>query len=312
MFVNLSRNARIRRPLASLLLLVGIVYFLTGTGCRWFSRDGKDEPTAKPFKLPAFQLSENAVSLEIGVMEIPNSDADKLMELWKSADQQPIQLETRKLLDKNFFQAAILATQPPRIFWQLIDPKIQYDSDKQRRYHEKWRHSQGLPVQKNLAALQKATLIDGKPHRYPTGPVLPQANWELELGEQRRSGTLKLVQCHFRITTFPQSDGSVRIRLTPEIHHGAKKPRIAVSDDSFFWEPSQDKQMFHELSINADLRTGQTLLCGPTSLNAEGLGGLFFRSPESQRLLFIRVTNVGTNFSLSDDDSAEPLATPLH
>ena len=126
------------------------------------------------------------------------------------------------------------------------------------QHHEKWRHSQGLPVQKNLAALQKATLIDGKPHRYPTGPVLPQANWELELGEQRRSGTLKLVQCHFRITTFPQSDGSVRIRLTPEIHHGAKKPRIAVSDDSFFWEPSQDKQMFHELSINADLRTGQT------------------------------------------------------
>ncbi len=311
MFVKLLGNARSRSLLATLLLLVCAFGILTNTGCRWFTLAKKKPVPAEPFKLPPFQLSENSVSLEIGVIDIPNSNADKLDELWKKADQQPILLETRKLLDKNSLQTAILSSQPPRIFWQLIDPKIQYESEDQQRYHEKWRHSQGLPQQKNIAALQKATLIDGKPHRYPTGPTMNQATWELELDHRRRSGSLNLVQCHFRITTFPQSDGSVRIRLTPEIHHGEKKPRIAVSDDSFYWEPSQDKLTIHELTINAQLRTGQTLLCGPTSRNSLGLGGLFFCSDNSQRVFFIRVTNVGTQHSLGLRESSEPLATPL-
>ena len=307
----LLENARTRRSLAFIVMLVVVSVLISTTGCRWFLRN-KQKTSPKPFKLPPFQLSDKAVSLEIGVMEIPDSDAEKLVELWQSADQQPIQLETRKILDKNDFQSAILSRQPPRLFWQLIDPEIQYKDDDQRRYHEKWRHSQGLPKQKNIAALQKATLIDGKPHRYPTGPALAQANWEVELDEQRKSGILKLAQCHFRITTFPQSDGSVQIRLTPEIHHGEKKPRIAVSDDSFFWEPAQDQLTIHELTINANLRTGQTLLCGPSSRNADGLGALFFRSANSQRILFVRVTNVGTNYQLDADDSSEPLATPLN
>ena len=221
-------------------------------------------------------------------------------------------MNREKNWDRNGLQAAVVAKQPPALFWQLLDPEVEYEDEGEREYHEKLRQTQGKPKQKSVVVLQKANLIAGKPHYIPTGPIASRLDWQLLLGDQKQGGALDLAQCHFRIVAFHDGESKVRIRLTPEIRHGEKKKRIAINADSFLWEPAQDSMTFHEMAIEVPLQKGQTVLCGPSAKQGAQLGPIFFRTADSQRLLFVRVIGIGGDHLFSNSpQNVEPLVTPL-
>ncbi len=312
MNLNLQRSKRGPRLLACMLIMLAMGAMCASfNGCNWFKHHRRNKKDPIKFKLPPIQLSENAIALEIGVLEIGDDQAEQLEELWGQLDNQMISLDSRKVWDQNGLRAAVVPTQPPALFWQLVDPEIEYATEDERLYHEKLRQSQGKPKQKNVALLQNANLIVGKPHFLKTGPIQSAMKWQVVAGTYRESGECKLAQCHMRITAYHAGDRKVRIRLTPEIKHGEQKPRIAVNEESFFWEPSQDSMTFHEVAIEVPARAGQTVLCGPTTTEGSGLGRQFFRSPNSQRILFVRVTGIGGKYLFSDPTDDAPLVTPL-
>ena len=291
-------------------LIVGACLMMAPSGCNWF-RMKKPKPDPAKFRLPPIKFSENSIALEIGILEIDDLQEGTLETLWEMLDDQAIALESRKVWDQNGLQATIVPNQPPVLFWQLIDPEGDFDSEDERYYAEKLRQSQGLPEQKNVVLFQKANLIEGKPHHIPAGPVYHQPlHWTLKLGDEQQSGNCSQAQFHFRITVFHGDDNQARIRLTPEIRHGEKRPRISTNEESFFWEPSQESLTFHEAAMEVPLQSGQTVLCGPT-FEEMGLGGQFLRTPKSRRILFVRVVSVGHEQLFSTSEKSTPIVTPL-
>lgn len=245
-------------------------------------------------------------------MDIGDSESGKLESIWAKLDTQSISLESRKLLDANGLRCAILPRQPPSEFWQIIDPADDEESDEvEKDYQQKLRKVKGLPQQKNILAIRHASLQSGKAHRIEVAPVASEMTWHLDLNGNRKSGVCQLAQCKYRITAFPQGNGIIKIRLTPEIHHGKQIPRIQVAPDTFFWEPSQEKMKFHELAVEIPLRVGQTVLCGATAAPGSNLGRQFFRSADSQRVLFVRLAGAQSDDLFSPKTETKPLVTPI-
>ena len=295
---------------ASLVALLMICLLTATPGCQWF-RFKKPKPDPVRFRLPPIKLSENTIALEIGILEIEDSQEGILRSLWGQLDDQVIELNQRKIWDQNGLQAAVVPNQPPVLFWKLLDPEKEYSSEDERFYQEKLRKSQGLPEQKNVVLFQKANLILGKSHSVPAGPVFHDGvDWQLNLGDERQSGHCKQAQFHFRLMVFRQANNQVRLRLTPEIQHGEKRPRISVNEESFVWEPSKESLAFHETEMEVPLKSGQTVLCGPC-FEEVGLGQLFLRSKDKRRFLFVRVISVGPESLFSLPDESAPIATPL-
>lgn len=245
--------------------------------------------------------------LEIGLIQLDDTQSRDFEEYWTYLDQQKIPLGIRQAYDSNGMRLAVMNHRSPRILNQLTAPRpIELES---LDPVEQQMAGQGLLSPRSRLLVHKQIVNrPGKAYQIETSDVYPEYDWTLHLpsrdnGDRRTlAGGGSYVQGSFKLLTHPVGDGSIRIQATPFIHSGPIMPAIGVVDGGFAYDTDRMGQSLNELAIEVVLRKGETLVVAP-SADCEDLGKLFFglvpedsaaeRTPRrlTHRVLLIRLLN---------------------
>ena len=105
-------------------------------------------------------------------------------------------------------------------------------------------------------------------------------------------------QCQFEFRAYPQGNGTVRLEVVPQIHHGAAKSQFKGHDGAWLLKTQRNIQEYTDLLIDTTLLPGESLLLSCSEL-AHGLGGHFFSDnddqTEIQHMLRLRVLHTQYN-----------------
>ena len=101
-------------------------------------------------------------------------------------------------------------------------------------------------------------------------------------------------QCKLILSAVPQGDGSVRVQILPQVHHGQAKPGFTSFGQGILrMTTSRPSQSFEELQIIASLAPGDMLVLGCLTDRQGSLGHAFFTGrpagPLEQKLIIVRV-----------------------
>ena len=287
-------------------------------GCRPF----KDSKITRAIVFPQSKLAPDAVGLEIAIVELDHDQIPHFESFWKLLDQQELPLNVRKNLDRNGIRAAVMSSHPPQDFYDLIQPRPIEESELTPL--EKQLHAKGLlKPRKRMLEHSRISNREGESHPAETSPVSQESSWVIQDGEKQIAGFGKYVQGVISITTYPLGDGSVKLKIQPEIHHGESRTRIGVGDGAYRMRSGRRVLAIESLTSEVSLRAGESLVIGPTNFQT-GLGKILFgsqRAPEvaqshepsantpAHRVLMIRVVQTQMDDLFSDTHLGERLTT---
>jgi hypothetical protein len=227
--------------------------------------------------------------------------------MWTEIDETHLPTELRRQLSANGVRCGLFGSHMPPPLQQLIDDTVQPAPESGA---EGVRISAG-PIH-TCRQLQSST---GQRSELLASEVVPQIA-VLNLDEGQVVGkTYRGAQCLWALKTFPQGDGRVLVRLTPEVHFGQPENQFVGQSTGIFRQVSaRRRKAFDNLQVEAMLAPGQTLLLTGT-IPAKGLGRHFFTFDPSansedspgRKLLMIRLAR--THYD--DLFSAERIAAPI-
>ena len=283
-----------------------------------------DQPTKKTsLTFPKGRLASDAVGLEVGVAQLDSHQEETFESFWNLLDQQELPIELRKLLDQNGLRVAVMPIHPPSLLNELVDPKP-VDPEKLNEFEKQLHAKKLLRPQPRMIIHDRISNREGQAHEVATSDVQGETSWVIRNGDEQTAGFGNQVRGMMSITTYPNGDGSVRLLLRPEIHHGQSRPRIGVGQRSFLVESSQHVTPVDELKFEVTLRPGESLVVAPTKDIAE-LGGILLgshgnavgnsdskRAVPTHRILMVRVVQTQMD-DLFGKSNTEKLATdPMH
>ena len=290
------------------------------SGCaRW------NTPDPKPVvSFPKSRMAADAVSLEIGVAQLESDQAETFEEFWGLLDSQKLPLELRQLLDQNGLRAAVMASHSPSSLHQLVDPQP-VDPAIMTKLEKQLDEKGLLPKKQRMVIHDRISNREGQAHPVATSPVHPSISWVIRNGDLQTVGLGESVRGVITITTFPNGDGSVRLIIRPQIHHGQSRQRVGVGSGAFLMHASQTVNSLDELKFEVTLRSGESLVVAPTKDIAD-LGQLFFGVPDqgvvetpdnakskrpvpTHRLLLARLVQTQLDDLFSDSNLGERLTT---
>lgn len=243
----------------------------------------KLEPPTKKSSLtfPKGRLARDAVGLEVGVAQMDTNQSETFETFWNMLDQQEFPLELRKRLDQNGIRVAVMAIHPPSLLNQLVDPQP-IDPSTLNEFEKQLHAKELLRPQPRMLKHERISNREGQSHEVVISDSQGEVSWVIKSGDERSAGFGRQVRGVMSVTTYPQGDGSVRLMVRPEIHHGDSRPRIGVGQRSFLVESSQYVTPIDELKFEVILRPGESLVVAPTKDIAE-LGEILFGNTQSNR-----------------------------
>ena len=251
-----SRKSLPQRATISAIVLLGL---LLGTGCK-----SVEESTPLDFSLPGVGMNEGAVALQVAVVQVDNDQQEIINEFWARLDTMKLGLTDRRIADTNGLRYAIMSPQRPAVLDQLLEPReldISGLTDIQKQMA-----SQGLlESPSRLLHHQRIENDTGEEFEIPVSDYYQQKDWSIvDKHGRTESGSGELVKAFIQMTTFPQGDGSVRLVVEPEIHHGRPQQRYDVSQRTFLFSESQIEARIEPLKFHIDLQPGEALIIAPT------------------------------------------------
>ena len=252
-----------------------VLCLLMLAGCPHWDRD---DPQGAALVFPINRMAPDAVGLEIGVAQLDVTQRQDMATLWRELDPQKLPLEVRKLLDRNGLKAGVMSSRPPAVLADLVYPRPVV-LDELNEFQKQLYIKRHLKPESRMVEHAQISNRSGQAHPVNTSHLHPSLSWTVQLGERQSAGSGDYVQGVFAITTFANGDGSVRLVVTPEIHHGESKARIGSAEHGFKFETRQTIERLNDLSFEVVLASGESLVVGPTEDIAE-LGHLFFGNPD--------------------------------
>lgn len=264
----------------------------------------KDSIT-EPLNLPAPRMAADSVGLEITFVRVPSGMTDTNQQIWQQIDEQCIDPLSRMHLNRNGFRAGLVGDQLPDALRRLLDEQNQQQAIDQLVSSEsdvltKHRHIQSRAGQRNEIV---------------ASPILPQ----LVVLKASKSGSLEGVtyqnaQCILAARTFPQNDGSVKLELIPELHHGEPQSQWIAGEGTFHFLSGKKREVYSDLKTELTLSPGQSVVLSST-LDIKGLGENFFlesgRGASQLKYFLIRLSQTQRDELFDQRPSAKSLqATP--
>lgn len=287
-----------RAPRAGQLHAILLVscFALGAFGCQ----EWRAEPTPTRLLMAPNRLAADAVTLELGVARLDERQVEDVHRFWRLLDDQEIPLEARKRLDENGLRAAVMSSQPPSVFADLVYPPPIVHEELSR--HEKQLHIKGLlRPESRMVGHMNVTSRNGQPNPIITSEATESLSWTISEEGRQISGAGEYVRGVFSVAAFPQGDGSVRLVIEPQIHHGLQRDRFGGTEHGFKFKKSQTIQNIESLKFEVALLAGESLVIGPTE-DLAMLGKVFFAPPESASMQL-------ANDEIDDIDLAELDAT---
>ena len=225
-------------------------------------------------------MALDAVGLEIGIAQLDTGQTEAIDRFWRALDQQELSLETRQQLDRNGLKVAIMSQRPPSDFGNLVNSRqvvLEELDGFQRQLYLKGK----LKATDRMLVHDRISNRQGQSHSIPTSQLHPSISWTIDTPPTRdgRESSIaqsaKNVRGVFTIRTYPQGDGSVRVVVQPQIHHGDLTQQYGATANGFKYEQQQTVSIPESLEFDVLLRSGETLVVGPTA-EVTRLGHLFF------------------------------------
>jgi hypothetical protein len=236
-----------------------VLGLLLSVGCK-----SVDEKTPLDFSLPGVGMNEGAVALQVAVVQVDDDQQETLKEFWSRLDTMKLGLAERQIADANGLRYAVMAPQCPAVLDQLLEPReldISGLTDIQKQMASKGL----LESPSRLLHHQRIENDTGEEFEIPVSDYYRQKNWSItDIHGRTESSSGELVKAFVQMTTFPQGDGSVRLIVEPEIHHGRPQQRYNVSQRTFLFSESQIQSRVDPLKFSIDLQPGESLIIAPT------------------------------------------------
>ncbi len=219
-----------------------------------------EEPKSFDFTLPATEMNEGAVALQVAVVQVDTDQQDVLEQFWARLDAMKLPLSARQVADKNGLRYAIMSPQCPAILDQLLQRRT-LDTSGLTKIQKQMAASGLLESPSPLIHHQRIENDTGETFEIPVSEFYPTQSWFiLDRQGRKEAGNGELVRAFMQMSTFPQGDGSVRLVVEPEIHHGRPQQRFDVSQRTFLFSESQIQSRVDALKFSLDLRPGESLV----------------------------------------------------
>ena len=260
--------------------------------------------------LPVSRMEPGSVALEIALAQLDADQTDELKSLMAKADQQALDLERRKQLDRNGFWAGLLPSKPLAELNRLLaDQPI--DLSRLQPWQVDFLKQQNRTTFSRLVLHERIQNGRGEEHPVPVSTTWPERSWIIHEGSGPVVGQGQNVRAYIVLRTYPTGDEGVRLIAQPEIRHGHSRAQYRVAEGSFAYGESQAQVKIESLKIDIRLRPGEILVLGANAID-DRLGNFFFGpgdapsepppSPDAdppptsgQRLLLIRLVQTQRN-----------------
>ncbi len=258
-----------------ILLAISVVLGIVASGGCAALKDQSPQRRENNFSLARRSMNPGAVAVQVAIVQLDSDQHDQFEHFWSLLDQTKVSLTARKIADANGLRYAVMSPQVPRVLPELLKSRpldLSKLDDLKRQMAEA-----GLVKSPNRTVLHQRIENDtGEDHEITTSNVYPQRAWAF-MGPDSVpvKGSGQLVKGTYRFTSFPQPDGSVRLVLLPEVHHGIATNRFDVSQRTFLFNESQIETKVTPLEFKVDLKPGETVIIAPNG-TAEGIGDLLF------------------------------------
>jgi len=247
--------------------------FVVG-GCAQL-KDQSTQTGSSGFSITRSSMNPGAVAVQLAVVQLDSDQREMFEEYWSHLDQMKVPLPVRKIADENGLRYAIMSPQIPGVLPQLLESReldVSGLDDLKRQMAE----AGLLKSPSRMVSHQRIENDTGEEYEITTSDVYPQKRWAIaDKDSIRLTGFGQLVKGVYRLSSFPQTDGSVRLVMLPEIHHGVAKNRFDVSQRTFLFNESQIETKVTPLEFAVNLKPGESLILAPTGAS-KTIGDLLF------------------------------------
>ncbi len=286
-----------------------VLCFLLLSGCIQTLQDEVPSPL-RPVK-----PSANSCMVDLFFVRFPISRAEANGSLWDTIDEQLFVPELRKQLAKNGFRVGVSGNRIPTELSQLleIEGRPLMGITQEVKADDLIEAPNVIRAQQRLQPGRRQEVICSD--IYPYWPLLESSKQGV------RGETLNQAQAIIGLRTYPTADGSVKIRLQPEVHYGDVQRRLHSSGGVVRFEEGRNRREFTEMMLETTLSPGQMLVLTCLPEQPRSLGWRFFtrddKGTTEQRMLVIRLSHVqhtgiqDTPPELDVDENAEKFGVEL-
>ena len=285
------------------LILLSIACLHTLSGCAFFSPSkfrGQSKDASETL-LKKSAMSPDSVVIEISQVNIPASRVHLFDDLWNSLDVTRIDLEQRKVWDRNGLRVATAGGTMPSQYQTLLEEEIKHEA------------SAVDSTEPKTAPRRRLQSRSGKPFRIATKAIQPELHWFIEEKDGYRYGNSRdLAQPELVVRSFAKGEGNVRLLMVPEILFGEAKQVVTTANSSLRYEMKRDSITFTDLRLDTELALGESLVISASQIGAQdqtfGIGDAFFVNEDgSIRILVVRIAQTQQDDLFDPGDNNQPL-----
>jgi hypothetical protein len=256
-------------------------------GCQVF--DKPPEAALEQFLRPA-ATSPDSVTLEIFHARIPLDKERTADAMWEQIDEQRFDANLRRQLVANGLRAGIVGGTPPEALSDLM--ALQSDAPETSAVRVISGQSAVPRVTRQVKQLNRRDEMSVQ-----ASEVQPEAQVLLSDNGTMGGKTFQQVQGVYTLRAESIPGQRVKLRLTPELHHGDLRNRRVGSDQGIFLSTvSREREVFEQLSMQAELAPGELLILGCLPDAKASLGGVFHTATaggqDERKLIVLRLLEV--------------------
>lgn len=246
-------------PMALRACVLGFILLAAG-GCKLV------EPQSAG-KSPLSPLSVSPDTITLEVFSAPGTHDDpEFAELWKLVDEQPLPAELRRGLAANGMRAGLVGPDIPGVLAAALKVSDRRIEDDER---------QSVPMDPDDGVtLRVLHARSGRRLELAIPHVRDEISLLESLDGQTQGKTYRQAECRLALRAYAEKDGSVRLALTPELHHGEFKSRVRGNsgDGMYVWTQEREKRILDNLKLEPTLAAGQMLVvtCRPDQPSTAG------------------------------------------
>ncbi|MEC8591466.1 MAG: hypothetical protein VXZ15_07920 [Planctomycetota bacterium] len=280
------------------------IFLCLVAGCSIFKQPDEETATGG-LNMRGYRMPTDSVVVELAIVDAPATQA--LSEaIWRQLDETTLTPEQRRSLALNGFRMGVSQGPLPLELDELLAAQ---------QANEDVDAETGALVPGIRKNRQRHQLRSGETVQIATASPKERLAWILDEGDYRRGKSFENAECHLSLRSYPRRDGTVRLKLTPEIHHGQPRQGVDVATHSLIFRPFRDKEVFSELEMEANLRPGHIIVVAASG--DESLLGHHFLSQSQaveegrEKLVLVRLVQTQLDDLFDPGQIFTPRETPV-
>jgi hypothetical protein len=254
------------------------------------------QPIIKPTEGAIEQLlrpvatSPDSVTLEIFHARIPTDQESEAEALWQQIDEQSFSADLRRQLVANGLRVGVVGSPPPETLSKLLALEADAAEASPARV---------ITEQSALPRVTRRVVQVNRLEQTSIQASEPRDEAQVLISDDGRmgGGTFQQVQGMYALEAEAAPGQRVKVRLTPELHHGEMRMRYTGHDQGIMLKmPSQEREVFQRLAMEAELAPGDLLVLGSLPDAKASLGGVFHTASaagrEERKLIVLRLMQI--------------------